>query len=370
MLRLEGEIAVAEERHRNAMARRQRAEQEQSEGAALGERVVAEWELARQEEEVTDAALRVTIDALQREVGAEEEARGAVAVSRDAVERADRTGRELRDALRRMELEREGAERELADVARRGATVAVEHEQLAGQLALAERDLAGADETVAIATAAATEADRALEEARSGAREARELDAAARAEARRVEEDATAVHGKLGALEGLERERVGLAPAAARLLRDRDEFGAGAILGPVSDFIGADANTALLVERFLGASVHAVVVRDRDVADAIRRWHAQVNPGALLLLPLDAAAAGPNGAEPGELAAQVQTEGPARAWVRSLLGHVKPMDSGSAFVDARGAVWLPGVASGAGSAAPPRRVVRAARRRGRRGCRA
>ncbi|NBX41665.1 MAG: hypothetical protein EBR15_09700, partial [Gammaproteobacteria bacterium] len=57
-LKLQGEIAVAEERHRNAVSRRERAEAERSEGAAIGERVVAEWEAARAEEEQTTRTRR------------------------------------------------------------------------------------------------------------------------------------------------------------------------------------------------------------------------------------------------------------------------------------------------------------------------
>ena len=349
LLTLQGEIAVAEERHRNALARRTRAEQERSEGAALGERVVAEYASAREEEDRTEAALAEAVTALQKQVGAEEEARGAVAVGRDALERADKLVRDLRDRLRRLELEREGAERELADVAQRSHTLAAEHEQLASQQRLAQRDLELADEKLAIATAGANEADAALAAAHDAARDWRERDAAARAEVRRVEEEHAGMHGKLSALEGLERERVGLAPAAARLLRDKEQFGAGAVLGPLSDYIGADAATALLVERFLGASVHAVVVRDRAAADAVRRWHAQANPGPLLLLPLDAKIPSQgDGQDSGTLSALVQTEGPVRAWVSAMLGHVHAEDSGSAFTDARGAVWLPGTQAGAG----------------------
>ncbi|HVT39837.1 MAG TPA: AAA family ATPase, partial [Gemmatimonadaceae bacterium] len=209
-------------------------------------------------------------------------------------------------------------------------------------------ELAMADEARTIAVTAAATDDALLEAARDSAREWRERDAAAHSEARRVEEEHVGVLGKLNALEGLERDRVGLAPAAARLLRDRDQFGAGAILGPLSDFIGADTDTALLVEKFLGPSLHAVVVRDRGAADAVRAWHALANPGPLLLLPLDAKAGAPEDGQPGELATRVQTEGPARRWVRLLLSHVQSMDEGSAFVDARGAVWLPGSPSGAG----------------------
>jgi chromosome segregation protein len=349
LLTLQGEIAVAEERHRNAVARRTRAEQERSEGAALGERVVAEYASAREEEERNTASLGAAVETLRRAVGAEEEARGELAVHRDGLERADALVREIRDRLRRLELEREGAERELADVAQRSHTLAAEHEQLASMQRLAQRDLAAADERLTGANGAAGAADAALAAAHDAARTLRESDASARSDVRRIEEEHAGLQGKLSALEGLERERVGLAPAAARLLRDRDRFGAGAVLGPLSDYIGADAATALLVERFLGPSVHAVVVRDRAAADAVRRWHAEANPGPLLLLPLDAKVATQGDrTEGGALAALVQASGPASAWVGALLGHVHAEDSGSAFVDARGAVWLPGTQSGAG----------------------
>ncbi|NBX41666.1 MAG: hypothetical protein EBR15_09705, partial [Gammaproteobacteria bacterium] len=179
----------------------------------------------------------------------------------------------------------------------------MEHEALASTQRLAERELATADEQLAIAQSAALEADAALSQARDHARDWRDKDTAARAEARKAEEEAAGLAGRVNAIEGLERERVGLAPGAARLLKDREQFGEGAVLGPLSDYIGADANTAMLVERFLGPTVHAVVIRDAAVATAVRAWHGRTNPGALLLLPLDVVAQLPEAAEAGELSA-------------------------------------------------------------------
>ena len=131
------------------------------------------------------------------------------------------------------------------------------------------------------------ETTAAAEDARDVLQQARERESAARTDLLRAEELHTGLSAKLNALEGLERERVGLAPAAARLLKERGIFGEGAILGPLSDFISADANSASLVERFLGATVNAVLVRDRSVAEAVRAWHASAAPGPLLLLPVD-----------------------------------------------------------------------------------
>ncbi len=348
VLELQQQLAVAEERHRNALSRRERAAQERAEGAAFGDRVRGEFEAAQSDEQQCALALEGAAVALRDKVESEEQARGAVGLARTAADDADRAVRELRDRVRRLELERENAERELAEVAQRTEYLLREHEALAGVLALAERELAGADEQLAMAREQAAAAENALDAARAAARLARDAEAAARADVRRVEEEHTAVQAKLAALEGLERERVGLAPAAARLLRERERFGADAVLGPLSDFIGADAAIAAQVERFLGPSVHAVVVRDRSAADAVRAWHAEVNPGALLLLPLDAAIGNGMSGDPDELAARVRTEGAAGSWVRALLGKVHATNDGNGFIDARGAMWLPAKESGAG----------------------
>ncbi len=348
VLELQQELAVAEERHRNALTRRERAQQERAEGAAFGDRLRLEAEAALQEESACAQALTEANESLRHRVHAEEAARAAVVTAREHTDGVDRTVRELRDHARRLELERENAERELAEVAQRTAALAAEHEALSDRLSLAERELASADDALTVAKEAAQASQTALDASRAAAREAREREAAARADVRRVEEEHTALQGRLAALERLERERVGLAPAAAKLLRERERFGSDAVLGPLSDFIGADANVAAQIERFLGASVHAIVVRDRAAADAVRAWHAETNPGALLLLPLDALRGDGASGDATELAARVRAEGAGGGWVRALLGRVHATADGNGFVDARGAMWLPSKETGAG----------------------
>ncbi len=102
------------------------------------------------------------------------------------------------------------------------------------------------------------------------------------------------------------------------------------------------------MERFLGATVHAVLVRDQAVADAVRAWHATAHPGPLLLLPLDALSDTQSGIHGDALSHRVDAAGAGRDWVRALLGHARAVDDGAAFVDARGAVWLPGSVAGPG----------------------
>jgi chromosome segregation protein len=250
--------------------------------------------------------------------------------------------------LRRLEIDREGASRELNEVDQRAATLESERATLADAAESVAREVATADEAVELARNAADQAEAALADARAAMNAAKEAEATARHELFRADEAFTSLQGKVHALESLERERVGLAPAAARLLRERAQFGDGAVLGPLSDFVNASASSALLVERYLGATVHAVVVRDREAAQTIRRWHATSNPGPLLLLPLDAVRETADAVSSDALVADVDAAAPAQAWVRALLGNVHALDDGAAFVDARGAVWLPGATGGPG----------------------
>ena len=347
--RLRAEIAVAEERQRNALMRRQRAEEEQREGEALGERVQADRERAASDRAQLEQDVRDAADELARRATDEEAARRTVAEVRVSVESAERLTRDSRDQLRRLEIDQEGAHRELVDIEQRAAVLESERVSLTDMADAVVREVATADEAMELAKTTVEAADSALATARAAMSDAKDSEATARHELFRADEHLTALQGKVSALESLERERVGLAPAAARLLREKAQFGDGGVLGPLSDFVNASATSALLVERYLGATVHAVVVRDRQTAEVIRRWHATSNPGALLLLPLDAARdAATDAASSGELVADVDAAAPAQAWVRALLGNVKALDDGAAFVDARGAVWLPGATGGPG----------------------
>ena len=349
-LELRGEIAVAEERQRNAGARRQRAEEERRESEAHGVRLATERSDATAAREAAEAERLAAANRLEQFAATEEEARETVMVARGIVASAERSVRELQDQLRRLEHDGEGTAREHGEVARRFEALAIEREALRDAVSVALRELAEAEEALAQARELVEQTRTALEEARRAHQGARERDAASRGELFRADEAHTALQGKVNALETLERERVGLAPAAALLLKERAQFGAGAVLGPLSDFLTVDQASALLVERFLGNTVHAVLVRDAGVTEAIRTWHNAANPGPLLLLPVDALSEEEVAQEsfPDALVHLVNAAMPARAWVRSLLGHVHAVDAGSAFVDARGAVWLPGSQAGPG----------------------
>ncbi|MCC6241268.1 MAG: chromosome segregation protein SMC [Gemmatimonadaceae bacterium] len=344
--RLERELAVAEERQRSTIQRRERAEEERRENEAFGRRLREDRERAATDKGTLERELLEAGEALEERVAAEQQTRETVQRARAVLDQLERQVREHRDQARRLELDREGAGREHAETQQRREALEVERQQLADAFASAERELIAAAEQIAFTAANASDAQAALEGARLAAAASRVADAEARSALAAAVEARTALEGRRNALEALERERVGLAPSAAKLLKERERFGDGAVLGPLTDFVTADGEAAKLVERYLGATMHAIVVRDGAAAASVRQWHAQTQPGPLLLLPLDVVAE--MAIDANALADSVQASGPALRWVRALLGKVRALDGGEAFVDDRGAVFLPGTNTGPG----------------------
>ena len=348
-LQLRSEIAVAEERQRNALARRERAEQEKREGGSTVERVNDELESAIGHRRQLDSELALANERHAATSAEEERVRASLAAARAAVETAERAAREMREVAHRHALDRAATEREMQELTTRRMVLVEEQAQLADTEVAIRRELVTVEESLADARGRSALRNAEHAAALAAMRAARDADSAARSALLRAEEAYTALESKLNALEELERERVGLAPAAARLLRERDRFGAGGVLGPLSDFISTEADAAALVEKFLGATVHAVLVRDQSTAESIRAWHAAANPGPLLLLPVDSIHAAGEGEENGDdLSRLVRFESPAAKWVRALLGKVQPIENGTGFVDSRGAIWLPANMAGPG----------------------
>ena len=345
---LRSEIAVATERQSNALSRRERAEEERREGDVAAGRVSTELERAAKEHQILEGQMRDADAALSLRTSEEETLRATLIETRSTVEQREYALRDLREQLHRVTLDTESGERERAEVSTRRATLEAELTHLFDAAEAARKELAEAEDAAAVAAARSAETAAAAESARSAVQQARQRDVSARAELLRTEELHTALEGKMNALESLERERVGLAPAAARLLKERAMFDEGAILGPLSDYLTTDTSAASLIERFLGPTVNAILVRDRAAAEAIRAWHASAEPGPLLLLPLDSVAQSGSGSSEGDLAALVSADESSRSWVRALLGRVTSLEGGNAFVDARGAIWLPGSNAGPG----------------------
>ncbi|HKT58660.1 MAG TPA: AAA family ATPase, partial [Gemmatimonadales bacterium] len=176
--------------------------------------------------------------------------------------------------------------------------------------------------------------------------EAREQEAIHRAERRRADEGLAQTTARRHALEGLERDRVGLAPGAAALLAARDRFDGG-VLGPLSDFVSTGRDDAELAERLLGNWMHAVLVRDAATVQAVQAWHAEHQPGSIVLLPLDS---GPSTAGDGQpLDDRLLADGPAVGWVRAALAGSEVLDgSGRVLRRASGAILLSGAVGPSG----------------------
>src|SRR6185437_7611260 len=90
---LESELKVAEERQRNALARRERANAERRSGEELGNRLTQDRNTVAQERAQLEGELANARGALASRLAAEEEARGAVQTARLAFEEGERHAR-------------------------------------------------------------------------------------------------------------------------------------------------------------------------------------------------------------------------------------------------------------------------------------
>src|SRR5947208_3068743 len=231
-----------------------------------------------------------------------EQAREAEVQARHTAE-ARRTDVERRLNEARLEVGRlEGdlalAAERLRNAGQRRTTAGRRREQEAGRAQQTERERAARAEAEWAATAAvgtraqqaaalelaAAEAAEHLERARRQVAALKEQETHNRATRRQAEEALAQVAARRDALAELERQRVGLAPAAQALLKEKAQFG-DAVIGPLSDFVRTGRRDAELAEQLLGEWLHAVLVRDAVAVDAIRRWHEQAQPGPLVLLP-------------------------------------------------------------------------------------
>jgi len=343
---LEGDIALAAERRANAAARRERAVAERSDAQASAVRVTRERDAAateRQSAERDRAAVQSELDA---RLAAEEATRERLAQQRAALRGLEEALQRQAEGIRRLDGERQALEREMADLRPELAAADARRTALTQ-----DRDVAQGQSTAADArhgqlaerlVSLGLEADR----ARHALAETREHEARLRAERRATEESLAQATARRDALEQLERDRVGLAPAAAALLDARDRFG-GAVLGPLADYVHVRREDAALAEHVLGEWMHAVVVASLAACDQIHAWHREAGTGPLLLLPLEP---GPSGGEAaGEPTAHLTGGGPADRWVRTLLAGARPFaPAGDAVIRANGAVFLPGPSDAGG----------------------
>jgi chromosome segregation protein len=347
--RLESDLALAAERLGNAGQRRQTAAEER----AQGERRAAQAEREREAAAAECAAAERDLSAVQAELGTragrEDDVRGRLAAQRTAVRDLEEVLQRRAEAARSLEGERAALEREGAELREQLAGAAGERQAREAAAQTATGQTSTATQRAAREAQAAVRAVEALQHARRQVATLQEQEMDARSIRRQTEAALAQLEARRDALTELDRERVGLAPAAQALLKARQRFG-DAVIGPLADFVRTSRRDAELAERLLGEWLHAVLVRDASAIDAIRAWHAEAQPGPLVLLPC---VPGPRLAADGHpLKDELRVDGPAAAWVRALLAGHEVLDEGRgghALRRANGAVFLDGgVAAGGG----------------------
>jgi chromosome segregation protein len=342
--RLDGDLALAAERLANVQARRARAEDERAQAQLRAQQAEAEQEAATADRGAAGGEHERIRAELAGRAAAEEEVRRRLTEQRTEVREREQALQLQAQTLRSLEGERTALEGELASLRERVTQAAAQRATLQVELAGAERRRDNAVERAGFLNHEARQAAAEAEHARHLVAEAREREAMHRADRRQVEETLAQLTARRNALEDLERDRVGLAPAAAALLAARDRF--DGVLGPLSDYVTTDREAAELAERLLGDWMHAVLVRDEATVRAVQAWHAEHQPGALVLLPLD-----PGPQLPGDLPVdeRLRGEGPASAWVRAALAGSEVLDpSGRVLRRASGAIFLGGVGAPTG----------------------
>ncbi len=344
--KLDGDLALAAERLANATARRHRAQEERSQMELRVQQALVERDAAAGDRDAASVEHERIRGELTGRAEAEEDVRRRLGEQRAQVRQWEQELQAQAQTLRSLEGERAALEGELASLRERAAGASAHRAGLQGELANAERRRDHAVERAGFLSHESKRAAADAEHTRHLVAEAREQEAMHRSDRRRAEESLAQMTARRHALEELERDRVGLAPAAAALLAARDRF-AGGILGPLSDYVTTGRDDAELAERLLGDWMHAVLVRDRATVDAVQAWHADQQPGSLVLLPLDPGPLHSQDAQP--LDQRLRVDGPAAGWVRAALAGSEVLDTaGRVLRRASGAIFLSGAAAPSG----------------------
>ena len=347
--KLDGDLAVAAERVANAGARRLRAAEERTHLELRAQQALTEQDGATADRDAASEEHQQIRAELDGRAAAEDQVRRRLAEQRGLVRQREQELQDRAQTLRSLEGERAALEGELAALRERVTQAASHQSSLRVELSSAERRRDHAVERAGFLGHEAKRSASEAERARHLVAETREREAMTRADRRQAEEALAQLAARRHALEELERDRVGLAPAASALLAARERFNGG-VLGPLSDFVSTGRDDAELAERLLGDWMHAVLVRDRETVRAVQAWHGEQQPGALVLLPLDP---GPlTASEEMPLDDRLRAEAPAIGWVRAALAGSEVLDaSGLVLRRASGAIFL----SGAGAPTGPLR---------------
>ena len=336
--RLEGDINLATERLANAATRRTRAQEERQQTDERAAHAEREREAAAAERAAAETARHSVQTELDLRSSSEDEVRGRLTAHRELVRNTEAERQRQAEIFRTLIGEKAAIERDLDDlnaqsreVEQRRGSAARDLEQSRQSLAAVRSDL---DHRQREESAAVSE----LQRARHNLAAAREQEAALTVQRRSTDERIAQLRARKEALLELQQAREGLAPAARELLRQREQFGADAVLGPLSDYVTTSQSDARHVEHLLADWLHAVLVRDEATVAAVRQWHRTAKPGPLVLLPVSP---GPASSGYGETT-ELEVEAPAQEWVRALLAGSSTLDpDDDAIRRSNGAIFLP-----------------------------
>jgi chromosome segregation protein len=339
--RLEGDLKIAGQRLEHASERRGRAQEERADADTRAIQAERELEAAAAERQSAVAARNSVQTELDLRSASEDEARERLGQQRQRVRDIESSLQREAESLRALAGERTALEQDLEELRRQETDSRTLLQEARGEHESALREQETARSAYAEREREEREAAAGLERSRHTLAAAREHEAALRAERRELDEAIAQLGARKEALAELERRREGLAPAAQALLSAREQFGEGAILGPLSDFLSVPAERATLAEHLLADWLHAVLVRDDQAVEQVREWHQTAQPGPIVLLPV---ASGPQRTGGGAQAVpELQAVEPAASWVTALLEGSEALDeAGNLIRRASGAVYLPG----------------------------
>ena len=340
--RLESDLALAAERLSNAGQRRQTAADERVQAERRAAQADREHEAAAAERAGAERDLAAVQSELGARTGEEDNVRGRLTAERVQVRELESALQRRADSARALEIEGAALDRERTELREQLALASDERQARDTAAQQAARQAAEAAQRAARDAQAAVRAVDALHHARRHVSALQEQEMSARSARRQTEAALAQLEARRDALTELDREHVGLAPAAQALLKANID----GVLGPLADYVRTSRRDAELAERLLGEWLHAVLVRDASVIDTVRAWYEKNQPGPLVLLPC---VPGPRlGADGHPLKDELRVDGPAAAWVRALLAGHEVMEGGRALRRANGAVFLDSTAASGG----------------------
>ncbi|MFB3070393.1 MAG: AAA family ATPase [Gemmatimonadales bacterium] len=338
--KLEGDLQLASERLKNALERKARAREERTHAEARAAQAGREKEAAAEERSAASEARQSVQSELDLRASDEKTTRDRLLEQRDRVRALGESVQQQAETAGALAVEIEALERDLGDLRAQDAEATKRNAEAVTQGEEARLRLQAAATELATRQHTGDQASTELKRARHALAGAKEHEAAVLLERRAAEERRAQLNARREALDALERDRAGLAPGARKLLENQDRFGTGAILGPLSDFLRSSGSGAEVAENMLAEWLHAVLVKDEETVDAVRRWHAEEQPGPLVLLPV-APGPTPDGDPPSDV--QLEVVEPAGSWAPALLaGHARLDEAGTAIRRANGAVFLAG----------------------------